>query len=206
MQSEIYTGTVAGMKTSPWLASEDLLGLPSPELEIEAVYKNTDVKMDGGRTEPELYSLKFRGASKQMILNATNRRVLTKQFGASTKAWVGQKVTVYVQDGVKFAGKVVTGLRLRVTGETEKFQMPPPAKQAKKAAQQAALDPEPLTLDPAPETSLERLRRKVVEDQIDVELLNQWLDRESLPAFDMLMENEAEAVLALWSQVKKEAA
>jgi hypothetical protein len=205
MNIEPYTGNVAGMSNSPWLASTDLIGLPSPELVIEAVFRNTDVKMDQGRVEAELYSVAFRGAAKQMILNATNRKALAQAFGASTKGWIGQKVHVTVQDGIKFGGKVVTGLRLRPITNTEAFQMPAPAqKQAKKAAAQAKQPETPLELSDAPETSLERLKRKVSEEGIDIDRLNAWLDRESLPTYDTLLENEAEAVLALWTNVLKE--
>lgn len=116
MKTEPYTGTVAGMKTNPWLASEDLFGLPSPELTITGVFRNLDVKMEAGRKVAELYSISFDGTPKQMILNATNRRELSRAFGASVKNWVGKTVTLLVKNDVEFAGKIVSGLRIKAKG------------------------------------------------------------------------------------------
>jgi hypothetical protein len=52
-----------------------------------------------------------------MILNATNRKALSSAFGADTKKWLGQKVTLYVQDGIRKPGgkhgETCTGLRIR---------------------------------------------------------------------------------------------
>ncbi len=63
----------------------------------------------------------------------------------------------------------------------------------------------PFELDATPETSLERLKRKLREDNIKEPLLAAWLDRESLPGIDLLMENEAEAVLANYTNLLREA-
>jgi hypothetical protein len=122
MQTTPYTGKVSGMKTSPWLASEDLLGIGSASVEIEAVNKNEDVAMDAGRIEKLLFSLAFKGLPKQMILNATNRRTLSAAFGADTKNWVGKKIEVYVQDGIRKPGKgggTTTGLRIAAKPDPE---------------------------------------------------------------------------------------
>ncbi len=190
MQSEPFTGTTAQMKKSPWLASEDLAGLSSPELVIDGVYRNTDVEMEGGRKEKELFSIAFKGASKQMILNATNRRALSTSFGADTRQWIGKRVKLYVQDNVKMGGKLVCGLRIAV---------PPPAARVPKTVK-AKPEPEPakteFALDATPETSLERLKRKLIEDNVPAAKVESFLEKESLPSLDVLLENEAEAVLA----------
>jgi hypothetical protein len=51
-----------------------------------------------------------------MILNATNRKSLSRQFGADTKNWIGKQVTLTVQDGIRKpggqAGETTTGLRI----------------------------------------------------------------------------------------------
>ena len=118
MKSEPFTGTVSAMKTSAWLASEDLLGLPDAKATIAGVHKHEDVPMDGGRKEPRLFAISFEGREKQMILNATNRKTLSGAFGASTKAWVGKTVLLYAQDGIKkpggARGETCTGLRIRI--------------------------------------------------------------------------------------------
>jgi len=115
MSEEEYTGSVSDMKSSEWLASSDIIGLGDVQVTIESVVKSTDVKMDGGRTEKEIYSLKFVGKDKKMVLNATNRKTLAKMFSASVKKWKGQKVKLYVEDGVRNpkGGSPVQGLRIK---------------------------------------------------------------------------------------------
>jgi len=116
MKTEAYTGKVSGMKTSPWLASEDLLGISPQQVVISGVYRHEDVPMDGGRKEKLLFAIGFEKIQKQMILNATNRKSLSRQFGADTKAWIGKQVTLTVQDGIRKpggrAGETTTGLRI----------------------------------------------------------------------------------------------
>jgi hypothetical protein len=116
MKTEQYTGKVSGMKTSPWLASEDLLGICPQQVIIAGVYKHEDVPMDGGRKEKLLFAVGFEKIQKQMILNATNRKALSRQFGADTKQWIGKEVTLTVQDGIRKpggrTGETTTGLRI----------------------------------------------------------------------------------------------
>lgn len=104
------------MKTSPWLASEDLLGICPQQVIIAGVYKHEDVPMDGGRKEKLLFAVGFEKIQKQMILNATNRKSLSRQFGADTKQWIGKEVTLTVQDGIRKpggrTGETTTGLRI----------------------------------------------------------------------------------------------
>ncbi len=123
MESQPYTGKVSGMKTSPWLASEDLEGLGkvggkirgSVKLKISGVFKNENVTLDAGRIEKCLFSVSFEGFEKQMILNATNRKTLTKAFGANTKKWIGGEIELVAQDGIQKPGEkkgvLTTGLR-----------------------------------------------------------------------------------------------
>ena len=118
MKSETFDGKVGQMKTkSNWLASEDFLGIGDVTLTIEAIKKHTDVPMDAGRVERELFAVHFAGSPKGMILNATNRKSLSASFGADTKKWIGQKVTLYVADGIRKpggkSGETTTGLRIR---------------------------------------------------------------------------------------------
>jgi hypothetical protein len=116
MKTTEYKGKVSGMKSSPWLASEDLLGISPQQVVIAGVYQHEDVPMDGGRKEKLLFAIGFEKIQKQMILNATNRKSLSRQFGADTKQWIGKEVTLTVQDGIRKpggrAGETTTGLRI----------------------------------------------------------------------------------------------
>jgi hypothetical protein len=141
MESKPYTGKVSGMKTSPWLASEDLFGLCPIKVKIAGVFRNDNVTMDGGRIEKRLFSVSFEGIGKQMILNAGNRKILSSLFGADTKKWVGGEVELTVLEGVKFGNKITTGLRFTagksgkardLNAEMGLTDESPPAVQAKK--------------------------------------------------------------------------
>jgi len=117
MKQTPYTGKVSGMKTSPWLGSEDLLGISPVKLTIVDVIANEDVAMDGGRVEKLLYSITLNRGGKAMILNATNRRTLSAAFGADTQQWRGKEVELYVEDGIRKPGgkrgETTTGLRIK---------------------------------------------------------------------------------------------
>lgn len=70
--------------------------------------------MQDGRKQPKLFAVKFSGKERQLVLNATNRKTLAGKFGTDTKAWKGQKVLLYVKDGVRNpAGGTTKGIRIK---------------------------------------------------------------------------------------------
>jgi hypothetical protein len=112
--TESFTGRTSLMRTSPWLAVEDIDGLGDVQVTIEEVFKHRDAVMQDGRKMPVVYSLKFAGKEKQMVLNATNRKALAAAFTTDTKVWRGKTVTLYVKDGVRNpAGGTTKGIRIR---------------------------------------------------------------------------------------------
>jgi hypothetical protein len=115
MSGEVYQGTVSGMRTSPWLASEDLDGMGEVPVTIEAVFRHSDVTMQDGRKLKTLFALKFAGKDKQMVVNATNRKTLAGAFGADVRAWKGKAVRLYVATGIKnpAGGAPTKGLRIK---------------------------------------------------------------------------------------------
>ena len=118
MSTEQFHGIASQMSTSPWLASEDLEGLGEVSATIESVHKNTDVTMQDGRKSKLLFSVKFRGKDKQMILNATNRKTLSGAYGARVDNWAGKPCMIYVKDGVRKpggkSGETCKGLRIKI--------------------------------------------------------------------------------------------
>lgn len=100
-------------KDSTWLAVEDLLGRGDVNLEIEGVFKDTDVEFDQGRKEKVIFSISFKGAKKRLVLNSTNRKRLVRKYGANVCEWKGKKVVLYVDPTVKMMGKVVGGVRVK---------------------------------------------------------------------------------------------
>jgi len=105
-------------KPSPWLASEDILGKGDIAAVIGKVYYNTDVPMEGGRREKELYSVSFVGETKELILNAGNKKLLMAAYGPLAKGWRGKPVVLYVQGGVRkpgtTTGETCNGIRIRI--------------------------------------------------------------------------------------------
>lgn len=102
------------MRSSPWLASEDLDGLGEVEVSIESVFLHKDAVMQDGRKQPKLFAVKFVGKDRQLVLNATNRKTIAAKFGTDTKLWKGQKILLYVKDGVRSpSGGTTKGIRIK---------------------------------------------------------------------------------------------
>lgn len=109
-----FTGLSGMLRTSPWLASEDLIGLGDVPAEIEDVLLYDEVAFDRGRKEKNVPALKFKGKAKQLVLRATaNRRALVRMYGANTQSWRGKTVYIYHDPEVRFGGKVVGGIRIK---------------------------------------------------------------------------------------------
>jgi len=114
MEPRKFEGLSGALRTSPWLASEDLVGLGDVPATIEDVLVYDEVTFDAGRTEKNVPTLKFTGKAKQLVLRTScNRRALVKMFGSDTKAWRGKVVKLYHDPSVKFGGKQVGGIRIR---------------------------------------------------------------------------------------------
>jgi len=109
-----YTGPSGGLKKATvWLASEDVGTDVELTVTIVDVELHRGVKFDAGRTEDKVPALRFKEIEKHMILNSTNRKFLVRMFGMDTKDWRNQRVAIFVDPDVKFAGQKVNGLRLR---------------------------------------------------------------------------------------------
>lgn len=114
MEAKSYTGLTGALRTSPWLASEDLIGLGDVAAEIEDVLIYDAVVFDGGRKEANVPALKFKGKQKQLVLRTSaNRKTLVRMFGANTQTWRGKTIHLYHDPAVKFGGKTVGGIRIR---------------------------------------------------------------------------------------------
>lgn len=112
--AKVFTGLSGMLRTSPWLASEDLVGLGDVPAEIEDVLLYDEVAFDKGRKEKNVPALKFRGKAKQLVLRTSaNRRALVRMFGANTQAWRGQTIYLYHDPEVRFGGRAVGGIRIK---------------------------------------------------------------------------------------------
>jgi len=118
MQSEVFEGNSAVMRQdSPWLASEDILGIAEVSVTIEQVYLHKGVQFEDGRKR-DVLALAFNGKKKQLVLNNTNRKRLVEAFGPKAPGWRGQKIILYVQSGIRkpggLPGETCTGIRIRI--------------------------------------------------------------------------------------------
>lgn len=95
-----YEGPASAMKDSDWLSVEDMQasGRAHVDLTIERVLLHKNVQFEGGRREARKYSLAFRGAEKQLLLNATNRKRLVGMYGGNTKDWLGKKIRLHLEE------------------------------------------------------------------------------------------------------------
>ena len=93
---------------SKFLKADDLGG-KSPTLEVESISLVEFENDDGKVVKP---ALKFKGAEKQLSLNATNTKKLCKKYGDSSDGWIGQKVILGTEyySGVGKEGIVLTPL------------------------------------------------------------------------------------------------
>lgn len=113
-EPKIFTGLSGMLRTSPWLASEDLVGLGDINVEIEDVLLYDEIAFDRGRKEKNVPTLKLKGKAKQMVLRTScNRKALVRMFGSDTKNWRGKAIIIYHDPDVKFGGKCVGGIRIK---------------------------------------------------------------------------------------------
>lgn len=113
-KAEVFSGRSSEMKKdTPWLSSEDIIGLGDVQVVVEGVCRHQDVEFDAGRKEKTVYSIKFKGKQKQLVINSTNRKMLVSKFGVNVKDWVGKEVTLYVDTNVRMMGKTVNGIRIK---------------------------------------------------------------------------------------------
>ena len=112
--SKTFTGLSGALRTSPWLAGEDLVGLGEVAAEIEDVLIYDAVMFDGGRTERNVPTLKFKDKQKQLVLRTScNRKALVRMFSSNTQLWRGKVIHIYFDPEVRFGGKTVGGIRIK---------------------------------------------------------------------------------------------
>ncbi len=95
---------------SPYVKARDLNGKPCP-LTIRTCVLEELGQGNDKEKKPVLY---FNGAQKGLVLNKTNANVIADAYGDDTANWEGKDVEIYPTE-VEFKGKLVDGIRLRVT-------------------------------------------------------------------------------------------
>jgi hypothetical protein len=138
-----YDGPSGAGSDSPWLTAEDLIKGKDLKVTIEKVIYYDEIEFEVGRKEKNKLALKFRGKTKELVLNATNRRSCVRMFGGITGGWKGQPIVLFVSQTRKPGSRagddeMVDCIRIRVAGT-----------RALTAAEEALADPEPNGLERA---------------------------------------------------------
>jgi hypothetical protein len=91
-----------------WLRAADL-GSKEHTVQVEAI-REEEVGADGQRK----LVARFAGKSKGLVLNDANLETLEAAFGADSSDAVGGQVILFVDPDVRYAGRKVGGIRIRL--------------------------------------------------------------------------------------------
>lgn len=99
-RGQVYEGPASEMKDSDWLSVEDMQasGREHIDMTIERVLEHQNVEFEMGRKKARCFSIAFKGAGKQLLINATNRKRLVRMFGGNTKDWLGKRVRLHLEE------------------------------------------------------------------------------------------------------------
>lgn len=114
VEPEVYRGPCGIARESLWLTQEDLPHDKDTVVTIEAIHRRNNVEFTN-ETKKVAVSAKFKGAARELLLNATHRNVLTKLSGsASCGSWFGMTIALFVDPDAKlFGGKTGPAVRIR---------------------------------------------------------------------------------------------
>jgi hypothetical protein len=137
-------------RDSVWLTQEDLPHDKDTILAVVQVNRRDNVKFQTGKPKAVMLSLVFRTdkgkvLDRELGLNATNRKVMSKLYGSKCAGWIGKRVALFVQTVNSPQGEV-PAVRIRAK------ELPPDA-----SVQDAPVD-NPLTTDAPPKPTPDELR------------------------------------------------
>lgn len=107
-------------RKSTHLAGIDVEAMELPIVTIKLAYYETGVNVSGNKTDG--YFLDFEENIKSMLVNSTNRQVISRYLKASGMSgldsrnlqnWVGLKLVLWFDETVKMMGQVVGGIRIK---------------------------------------------------------------------------------------------
>jgi hypothetical protein len=123
-----YKGPSGIARDSIWLTSEDLPHDRDTLVTIEAVVRRNNVTFQGGRKKLVMLSLKFVGKTRELGLNATNRKTLMALFHSNEcAAWYGKRIKLFIQQGVRKPPDNTEGPAVRIRAERIPDQAEPAA-------------------------------------------------------------------------------
>lgn len=100
---------------SPYYGAIDLIGMAEVTVEITDVQEH-DGESLAGKNVGKFYSLGLakdgKPASKRLVLNKTNSKVIASMHGAQAKGWKGKSITLYTTT-TKLKGDTVDCIRVK---------------------------------------------------------------------------------------------
>ena len=180
---EEYAGPAGVFKAhSDWLCAEDLPPGKDVAVTISRVVRVTGAEFEQGR-KVDGGALEFVGKRKRLLLNATNRKMLVRLFGAMTGQWKGRTILLYIDPHVQMMGKRVCGVRIRdtVPKAEDADTMPVQEDDAPTLAQVAAVvkavlvEATPADLEAAAQAWLDAMPRTPIDEAGKLDA-GAWLD------------------------------
>lgn len=110
-----YDGPSGIARESTWLTHEDLVEGRDSTVTIEKVLRYPEVVFEQGRVKKNAIGLQFKETKRVLLVNSTNRKLLNSMFGSLTKAWKGQKITLFDTETEAY-GETVKCVRIRKKG------------------------------------------------------------------------------------------
>lgn len=98
---EVYRGPPGIARDSVWLTNEDIPHDKDTVAVIESIMLRKKLTFQGGRDKANGLSAKFVGKQRELLLNATNRKILAALYGATAGDWFGKQVALYVEQDVR---------------------------------------------------------------------------------------------------------
>jgi hypothetical protein len=95
---------------SQYLNASDLAGRGDVPCTIEHIAMENMGNDDDQKAKPVMY---FKNGSKGLPLNGTNWDALSAVFGEESDAWIGKRVTLWLDPSVRFRGKPTPGIRFK---------------------------------------------------------------------------------------------
>ena len=113
VQGDHYEGLASAYDDGRFVNYSTLCGLGNVEVQIkEVIALGPTFKFENGRLlGKKMLCLRFEKVEKVLRLNSGNLRVVQKQLGNKTSEWIGERITLFSDPTVKFAGKEVGGIK-----------------------------------------------------------------------------------------------
>jgi len=116
VKGEHYEGPASAFDDGRFINFSTLCGLGEVTVKIsEVIALNPDFKFENGRKlGKKMLCLRFDKTNKVLRLNSGNQRKVQRLLGNTTKDWPGKEITLFADPSVKFAGKEVGGIIVKV--------------------------------------------------------------------------------------------